>query len=369
MARERSNWMRLRVAERVIESDIVVSLHLVQEDGGALAPFLPGQFLTLKVPGPAGRPAPRTYSLSGDPGDLSRYRISVKLERAPAGRSDLTDGLGSGFVHGLAVGDGLESLPPRGDFILDETSLRPVLLLAGGIGITPLASMAHALARQGTRSVTLIHACETGQAQALATELRALEQRSPKFRHFTCLASPSDTDLRLGVHHKAGLVDPDFLRSVLPIGDYDVYLCGPAGFMQAMYRHLLELGVREERIRYEFFGAGAPLTAAPVPSQAPAPPLEPATAPALDADGGAVMVTFSASNITAPWDPAYRTILDFAEAQGLTPAFSCRNGICNTCLCAIEGGVTYVEEPLDRPDPGKALICCSVPAGSLALRL
>lgn len=357
--------MRLRVSERVVESDIVVSLHLVPDDGGALAPFLPGQFLTLKVPGPAGRPLPRTYSLSGDPGDLSRYRISVKRERAPSGRTDLPDGVGSGYVHALAVGDVIDVLPPRGDFILDETPSRPVLLLAGGIGITPLAAMAHRLAGQGTRFVTLIHACETGQAQALATELRALEHRSPRFRHITCLATPSQTDRRLRLHRMEGLVDPDMLRSVLPIGDYDVYLCGPAGFMQAMYVHLAGLGVREERIRYEFFGAGVPLTAAPAAREAP----QPAPAPTVDTGGGAIMVTFAASNLTAPWDPAHRTLLDFAEAQGLTPAFSCRNGICNTCLCALEGSVTYVDDPLDLPGPGKALICCSVPAGSITLEI
>ena len=75
------------------------------------------------------------------------------------------------------------------------------------------------------------------------------------------------------------------------------------------------------------------------------------------------------SGRTARWSGAQRTLLDFAEAQGFTPAFSCRNGVCGACLCGVEGDIRYVEEPLEEPGPGKALLCCSAPAGPVTLDL
>jgi uncharacterized protein len=80
-----------------------------------------------------------------------------------------------------------------------------------------------------------------------------------------------------------------------------------------------------------------------------------------------IVVTFGKSGRTAPWEGDHDNLLDFAEAHGLKPAYSCRAGICNTCLCGVQGEVRYVEEPLEEPGPGKALLCCSVPAGSLTL--
>ncbi len=157
MTQERPGWRNLEVAKRVVESHDVVSLHLVSTDGTALPPFLPGQFLTFRVPGREGRPVPRNYSISSDPADLSHYRISVKRE---------PDGIGSGHMHdAMAVGASIEATGPKGDFILDRASAHPVLLLAGGIGITPLLAMAHALARDGNRPVFLFHACRDGAVQ------------------------------------------------------------------------------------------------------------------------------------------------------------------------------------------------------------
>ncbi len=367
MAEKRGNWLELRVARRVVESDVVVSLHLVSNDGSALPPFVAGQFLTLRVPKPGGGVMPRNYSLSNGPGDISHYRISVKREGPPARQPELPAGIGSGFVHDVLLeGEIVASLAPRGDFVLDRSSTRPVLLLAGGIGVTPLASMAQVLAAEGKRQVTMIHACENGQVQALGTELRMLAESCPSFRYLVALATPSQQDKTSKLHQLEGFVDPVFLRSVLPIGDYDCYLCGPKGFMQVMYQHLVSLGVREEQIRYEFFGPATLLTARSV--TVPATSVAPAPSATLPADGTPT-VTFGKSGISFPWDPTKRTLLDFAESHGFTPAFSCRNGICSTCLCIIDGNVNYVEDPLDMPEDGKALICCSIPRGNVILDL
>jgi uncharacterized protein len=361
-----TTWQRYKVIRRKVESEVVTSLHLVAEDGKPLRAFVAGQFLTFRLPGPDGRPVPRNYSLSSDPTDLSAYRISVKREPAPAGRRDLPPGIGSGFIHDqIEVGAILEGSAPKGQFQLDEASQRPVLLLAGGIGITPLLAMAHLLAGSSRRAY-LIHACENGQVQPFKGELAELAVRYPNLTVATCLREPSAQDRSLAHHHFEGLVTADVLRAVLPIGDYDAYLCGPGAFMQEMHDLLPDFGIREDRIRYEFFGPSTVLKQRPAGTRAAQPTVVAKTG-ATSASGNAIIVTFSRSGISLPWDGGSRTLLDFAEANGLAPAFSCRNGICNTCLCEVDGEVAYLDDPLEEPGPGMALICCSVPKSTLVV--
>ena len=368
MPEEDSRWRRYRVIERVQESANVVSLVLADADGRPRPAFLAGQFLTFRLRTGDGKLIARNYSISSDPADTTCYRISVKRETAPPLRPDLPDGAGSSGMHACAVGSVLEASVPKGRFQLDERSARPVLLLAGGIGITPLLSMAHALARQPSRPVWLVHACENGEVQPFAEELRRLQMAAENLRVVTCLNHPSGEDGRKRLHQFEGQVTAEVLQATLPIGDYDAYLCGPAAFMQAMFDLLIDLGVRENQIRYEFFGAASILRRSLKVGdtrQATLPPL-PKSAVATDAR---TMVTFSASGISRVWDGKHRTLLDFAEAQGLSPAFSCRAGICNTCICNIDGTAEYVDEPLEEPPPGKALLCCSVPNGSVSLEI
>jgi ferredoxin-NADP reductase len=329
-------WRTLRVAHRAMECEKIVSLHLEAADGAALPPFRPGQFLTFRLRDASGRAIPRNYSISSDPQDLSHYRISVRREEHSR--------VGARHMHGaMPVGATIEATEPKGRFWLDGSSRRPVILLAGGIGITPLMAMAHALARDGGRRSRLVHDWEDGP-RPFEAELQAMAA-APNFR-----AVQSS-------------VSRDVLESLLPIGDYEAYLCGPEAFMQTAYDLLLELGLREERIAYEFFGPAKRLVAGGGAAVA-APPPAVAVGPVED---GAILITFAKSGRAAVWDGGSRTLLDFAEARGLAPAFSCRNGVCNTCICKVEGEVRYIEEPLEAPGAGQALLCCSVPVGSVTL--
>lgn len=358
MTQERPGWRNLEVAKRVVESRDVVSLHLVSADGSPLPPFVPGQFLTFRVPGREGRPVPRNYSISSDPADLSQYRISVKRE---------PEGMGSGYMHdAMSVGASIEAIGPRGDFGLDPASTRPVLLLAGGIGITPLLAMAYALAREGSRPVFLFHACRDGAVQPFRTELADLAKTAPNLSVFTLLERVTDEDRNSPHFTGEGRLTRALLRETLPLDGYQAYLCGPQRFMQATFEALVSLGLPESRIAYECFGPVIKLEAHP--AQAVQAPPQQAPLPAPAAEHG-TRITFVESGITAAWDGSHRTLLDFAEAMGLNPAFSCRNGICSTCLTAIDGTVRYLEEPLDDPGPGHALLCCAVPDGPLTVRL
>lgn len=386
-------FRRFRLARRQPESACITSFHLVPEDGGPLWDMRPGQYLTLRIPAPSGVVL-RTYSLSALPDGRDHHRISVKRE---------PQGIGSGWLHDhLAEGDVIEIAAPRGGFVLDETSPRPVLLLAGGVGLTPLLAMLHRLAA-GTRRAFFVQAAENGDAHALRDEVAALAAASGgRITTRTVYRAPTPADRAEGRFDAEGVVDRAPLQALLPLDDYDVYLCGPTPFMVAMWRLLTGLGIAPARIAYEFFGKGGSLAAlaeapAPVahanrmPSQAPkslakldfltdpdalglpdALPgtvAEAAASTATPAGTGAEVV-FARSGVTLPWTGTSRTILELAETAGLEPDFSCREGICNTCRCTLrEGAVDYITDPLDPPGPGQALICCSRPSGRVVLDL
>ena len=175
-------------------------------------------------------------------------------------------------------------------------------------------------------------------------------------------SQPDPDDVEGRDFDSRGRVDMALLKQVLPFDDYDFFICGPTPFMRSLYCGLLSLGMSEDRIHYEFFGPGSMLAE----ESKPAGGLDSPTAE-VELAGG-TQVTFARSGVTANWDPACESILDLAERQGLSLAYSCRSGICHTCMCELtEGEVDYLEDPLDEPDPGYVLICCSTPKSNLVI--
>ena len=329
------------------ESRNVLSLTLRAAEGGPLPAFRAGQHLPLWLGLPGRNIA--TYTLSSASHDLGHYRISVKLE--PDGQG------GSRHLHQTAVGSVLKASAPRGSFVLQDAP-NPVLLLTGGIGITPALSMLHALAREGRREVFFLHACNDAEEHSFAAEVEGLAKGKPQIRVFHAYANGTEADLQAGHCHHLGLIDRETLRRLLPLDDYHVYLCGPPGFMAAQTAALRSLGVAQDNIRTEVFSAPRPAapTSAPVATASTA------------ADGP--MVRFARSGKTAIWTAATPSLLDFAEAQGLTPEFSCRAGVCGTCACRlVSGEVAYDTDPLELPPPGEILLCCARPQGQITLDL
>ncbi|WP_162068901.1 2Fe-2S iron-sulfur cluster-binding protein [Burkholderia sp. THE68] len=354
-------FRRLRVARRVRESASVVSFELVPTEGAALPPFLAGQFVAVRLAMPDGEPLVRTYSLSGDPADTSRWRISVKQETNPRGR-------GSCHLHEqIAVGDALEIAGPLGAFVCAEDSERPVVLLSGGIGVTPMLSMLHRLSSASTRRVHFIHACENGAVHAFRDEVRHLAGTRAGIGVHVCYRVPRGRE-DLDVCDSSGLLTKATLQALLPLDDYEVYLCGPPAFMQANWRLLRSLGVARERIHYEFFG---PATVIDDEASQPEPPAD-TTRPSTIADSTAAALTvrIHPQNEPLAWDPACGSLLEFAEQAGHAPTFSCRAGICGSCAARlVEGQVSYVEPPLDPPAEGEVLLCCAKPLTSVTLAL
>jgi ferredoxin-NADP reductase/ferredoxin len=405
------SFREYKVVARRDESRIITSLVLAPADGAEAPGYRPGQHLVFRLKHPQGGNILRHYSVSGDPADRGLLRISVKREPAPPGRPELPAGLGSAYMHDHAqVGDVLAAAGPMGGFVLDEDSDRPVLLLSAGVGLTPMMAMLYRLVRGSGRRVYFLHACESGEVHAFAGEVLALAASRPGVMAHFRYRCATDEDLAQGRCHSRGLVDKELLQSLLPLDDYDVYLCGPPPFMQAGWRLLRGLGIAPGRIHYEFFGpatvleddgaanaaaASAARGVAPqfsVAERAPAaaesaPPQEegvaavPATGAArvdMQAAGPAAgqppasapSVRFGPAGVEVPWDDACPSLLDLAERAGLNPDFNCRAGLCGTCMSTlVSGTVEYFEEPLDPPPEGKVLLCCSRPLGPVAIDL
>jgi len=342
-----------RVTRVERESEMIKSFYLEPADALGLARHLPGQFLPIRVRVPGQRELLRTYTLS-QAANGRDYRISVKR-----------DGMVSAYLHDhVGVGSLIEALAPRGRFTLDAASTRPVVLLSGGVGITPMLAMLGALfpddgVGHRQRPTWVIHAARNGREHAFGPWLYELVKRHEKLRVHVRYSQPDGEDELNVTHDSVGRVDADLLRSLLPLDDYDVYLCGPIGFMRNAFWALRGLGVATERIHYEFFGPGGTLDDATAS----------AVEPELDsANVGPQTVHFARAGKTATWRQG--SLLDLAEQAGLSPVYSCRSGLCGSCATRIvEGGVVYPEPPLTPPAPGEALICCARPGSGLVLDL
>ncbi|WP_374562229.1 NO-inducible flavohemoprotein [Ideonella sp.] len=239
-----------RIARRVAESELITSFYLEPVDQGPLLAFAPGQYLTLLL-SIDGQPLRRNYSLSDAPGK-PWYRISVKRE---------ANGRVSNWLHDHAtVGTELRVLPPCGDFVLAPTAdtQRPLLLVTGGVGITPAISMLEAAAPTG-RPIRFIHAARHGGLHAFRHRVDELAAAHANVEVLYIYDQPRPGD----TPHATGVVTTDLLADHLPADrDVDLYFLGPKPFMQSVYGSGLALGVAPDRLRYEFFGPLEDLKAA-----------------------------------------------------------------------------------------------------------
>jgi nitric oxide dioxygenase len=249
------------VARKTAESDEVASFYLRPVDGKPLPAFKPGQYVTAKIEGL--NTPPRNYSLSDRPRH-DYFRISVKRESSLAAGAPA--GIVSNHLHDrIHEGDAIFLGPPCGEFTLDPAAVgaRPVVLLSGGIGATPLTSMLLALAHAGTTApIHVVHAARNSRVHALARETRELASALANIHYHIRYDDPLTDDLPQGRCHSVGRIDQAFLASALPSADSDVYFCGPKPFMATVLRGLKELGVDDERLHFEFFGPRQELGAA-----------------------------------------------------------------------------------------------------------
>ena len=351
----RNSYIPFEVFNIEAESDVITSFYLRPANGAALVNYEPGQFLPIRlsIPGSDG-PLNRTYTVSDAP-NSDHYRLSIKREGGDAQVSNH-------FHDQLKSGDIIEAMAPRGKFVLDQTSNRPVVLLSAGVGITPMIAMTNFIYKEGLRTrefrrTYFIHAAQNGSTHAFGGHIRELAETHDFLDTHFCYSQPDAND-RLGHSHDSeGFVGTNLLKQILPLDDYDFYLCGPSPFMQSLFDGLTELGIRETRIHYESFGPATVLKHDQEPQGEPDPG---------EIISGPVQVKFANSDVNTEWSPDKGTLLELAEAAGLNPEFSCRSGVCGTCATRLKcGAVDYIEEPSAPHAPDEVLICCCTPRSSI----
>lgn len=344
-------WRPMRVVRIEAQSHNIRSIYLEPADGAGLPVFQAGQHLPLRF-NIDGEVHIRTYSLSSAPSD-DFFRISVKRE-----------GRVSSHLHEqVNVGDLLEARTPQGHFTVAPHERRPLVLLAAGVGITPLLSMLREVVYQGLRTrhirpTWLFQSSRTLADLPFRAELdQLLEVAGDAVRVLRVLSQP-EADVKEGEDFDlTGRIDTGLIKTLLEVEDYDqldFVLCGPGSFTQGLYDSLREMDIRDARIHAETFGPSTlrrqPDPDALVIEQPPA-----ATT--------SVPVVFERSAKEARWHPDGGSLLELAESRGLRPEFSCRGGSCGTCKTRlISGQVNYPQVPAELPDDGDVLICCAVPA-------
>ena len=343
---ERSHYIPMEVARVEPESEIITSFYLRRTDGQPLHTWEPGQFLPIRVTIPGqDKPAARTYTIS-TACNPDHYRLSIRRGEG--------DALVSQYLHAEAKpGFKLEAMAPHGRFVLGKSD-RPVVLVSGGVGITPMVAMAEHIVAESKRKgkfrpVYFVHGTQNRRVHAFREHIRALAADHPQFKVHISYSRPCEDDAWAAACGAGRKISVDTLKRLLPFGDFEFYLCGPSGFMRDIYGGLAGMGIPISRIFYESFGPATILkseTAAEIASR----------------DTVAVPVRFARSAADADWSRDRGTLLEFAESLGIAPNFGCRSGICGTCTTRILGGaVDYLEEPVAPRGTGEVLLCCSVP--------
>ena len=355
-----SGLRKFRVDRKVPEGGGICSFYLVPHDGKEVPQFNPGQYLTFSLRLPdREKPLVRCYSLSDGTRQKERYRVSIKRADPPRKVPDAPPGLSSSFFHNeLNEGDIVDVKAPSGNFYLDMSKHTPVILIGGGIGLTPMLSMLNTLCESGSkREIWLFYGVRNGEEHIMREHLAKLEAEHENVHLQVCYSNPRDgIDTDGTDYHHAERVSVELFKQVLPSNNYEYYICGPGPMMESMTKGLREWGVPDGDVHFEAFGPASVKKAASAEKKV------------MPTGAAAIEVVFSKSGKTLKWDGSSESILELAENNGIDMDSGCRAGSCGTCVTALkEGEVDYIEEPGALPEESSCLACIAVPKSNLTL--
>jgi uncharacterized protein len=358
-------YQELRVMRIVDESWNTKSFYLRPADGSAIKEYQPGQHLLFSLPvDPADKEMKimRFYTLSDSYNPGGCYRISIKHEAAPKKISGAPDGAGSNYFHKhIKEGDTIIAKGPIGEFILDPKGGDPVVLVAGGIGITPILAMAKSIAASGNseRDVWMFLGMRNGKDHPFKKELSDMVRDFPSIKLNICYDEAGEGDVLVNDYHYAERVSVDLFKCLLPHKNYKYYICGPRPMMDSITSGLKEWGVPDADVLTESFG---PATATNLINK------DKIACKGKENSSNLIEVTFTKSGHTYAWDSRYKCLLEFAEAKGVSINAGCLYGDCGTCMTGLRSGkINYNHQTEIVPDEGTCLPCSCMPATSIAL--
>jgi len=357
-----TGWNGLRkfsVAKRITECEDVHAFYLKPHDGRPLPAFKPGQYLTFQLDLPGrDKPLIRCYSLSDGPHQKDYYRVTIKKEKAPPDKPELPPGAGSSFFADVVKeGDLLNVKAPTGHFFLDMTKTNPIVLLAGGVGITPMLSMANAIAASGSkREVYFFFGVRNVREHIHKQELEKLAAENDNIRLHIAYSKPGEHDVKGKDFHHEGRLGIELLKEILPSNNFEYYLCGSGAFMKSLTDGLEAWGVPDSVVHFEAFGPASVKKKSAV------------LTPAETAHLTKINITFGRTGKTVRWEPSAGNILEFAQSQGVKIDSGCCAGSCGSCVVAIKTGeVDYLKKPDATPDAGTCFTCVCRPKSDLVL--
>ena len=234
------------------------------------------------------------------------------------------------------------------------TKKTPVVLLAGGIGITPLLSMLNALVEiESQREIWFFLGVRNKKEHMMKEHLEKVVKENPNVNLKIFYSSPGESDLKDQDYDVEGRIAVSKIKTFLPSNNYDFYICAPPPMVKDLRAELADWGVPKENIHFEAFGQAT---------------VKKCKADSVKEQPQKIDIRFTRSGKILPWSPNFTSLLEFAEKNDIPLDSGCRAGNCGTCLTAIKNGeVTYVGEPGSPPEEGSCLTCISIPKGNLTL--
>jgi len=334
------SFRAFKVLDRISESQRIATFQLGPIDGNAVAPSLPGQHVVVRVTPESGKQELRCYSISA-PTTPDQLQISIKKEG--------NGGVSDHFHDNVAAGDKIELMGPRGSFVLRTDSDLPLVLISAGVGITPMIPMLTvATTNNGgrivPRSSVFLHVARNSLEHAFAKQTSDIASRHPTVSRHIRFSQPLATDLIGKTHDSVGRIDIEIIDKLMrPLGECNVFICGPAQFMADVKAMIAELGL-PAHVKIESFETASPSAEGKNSAQ-------PSSA----------KIILSKSGRSAEWKPGV-SLLTLLEEQGVAVERDCQMGLCGVCTTrVVSGRVGYEVEPVAPLAPDEMLVCCGFP--------
>ncbi|WP_354678539.1 molybdopterin-dependent oxidoreductase [Cupriavidus plantarum] len=339
-----------RVAALAKEASDVTTVRMEALDGGLLHDFSPGQNITIRLRTRAGTDVIRSYSLTGPAAVGNRRHYSISVRRASGVTADGTrvDGIASTHINGtLAIGDVVDLRAPSGTFVMPRQTGRPLILVAGGIGITPFMNLLESLVGEAASPrIVLLYANRHRATHAFRERLQNLRVALPSLSVIDYYEQPGADDIPGKDYDVHGRISPahidDALLALRPL----IYMCGPPAMMDAFAQGMIARGVPRFDILREVFRS-------PVTVQLSA--------------GQQYRVQFARADRALEWKSEDGSLLAFSERHGVHLPSGCRVGQCESCAVKILHGSVRHLHGQEPDDADTCLACQAIPTSDVVL--